>query len=240
MVQVQFSIAVVNVKFSHKGAYFNSSDDNKYVKDNMYVGFKYTNGEVHGLEIKSNALEQLENWYINNLVSYGDKIDINAGFCGDRTPSTSQTEINNQGGTGTITTYYGAYIRLITNKAPSLKDCPNDDLYTTSGSSKGNESLTYPIGLISADEVALAGGAYGQTNYGYYLYTDQLYWTMSPFYFYTTSAYLFAVNSAGSISGSLVHNQFVNCTLGIRPVINLKNDVILSGSGTVSDPYVVE
>jgi len=69
------SIAVTEVKWSHKDAYWNSSTDNAYTKDNMYVGFKYTSGQVHGLGTKSNALEQLETWYQNNLVSYASKIE---------------------------------------------------------------------------------------------------------------------------------------------------------------------
>ena len=69
------SIAVEKVKWSHKDAYWNSSTDNAYTKDNMYVGFKYTSGQVHGLGTKSNALEQLETWYQNNLVSYASKIE---------------------------------------------------------------------------------------------------------------------------------------------------------------------
>ena len=47
------------------------------------------------------------------------------------------------------------------------------EVYTTSGSSQGNKALTYPIGLITADEVAYAGGVYGSSNSSYYLYTGQ-------------------------------------------------------------------
>ncbi len=133
---------------------FNSS-----YKNNAYVGFKYTTNNVHGTGTNSTILTALNTWYQNNLSSYADKIDGNAGFCGDRTPSTSSSSTNNQGGTGTTTTYYGGYIRLMTNKQPTF-DCPDGDLYTTKGSEDGNKALTYPIGLITADEVAYAGGVY--------------------------------------------------------------------------------
>ena len=39
-------------------------------------------------------------------------------------------------------------------------------------------------------------------------------------------------------NGNLGHG-YVNSSSGIRPVINLKADVGITGSGTSSDPYVV-
>jgi len=228
------SIAVTSVKFSHKDAYYYSSSDNAYVKDNAYVGFKYTVGTLRGLGTKSNALTQLETWYTSNLSSYASKLDINAGFCGDRTPSTSKTETNNLGGTGTTETYYGASIRLVANKAPMLTCAYASDLYTTSISTKGNNSLTYPIGLITADEVSMTGGLSGTLNPSYYLYNGQHYWTLSPYNFSGTSAGLFFVNSAGYLHSGGVSNSF-----DVRPVINLKSDTKFTGKGTTSDPYVV-
>ena len=136
---------------------------NANYNNNMYVGFKYTSGQVHGLENKSNALTQLETWYNNNLASYAIKIDTNAGFCGDRTPYTNTSGTASGGGTGTTTTYYGAYIRVHMNRAPRL-NCLIEDLYTISEANIGNKALTYPIGLITADEVSMAGGVYGTLN----------------------------------------------------------------------------
>ena len=212
---------------------FNSSWNN-----NMYIGYMYTSGNVHGLGTNSGIKSILDTWYQNNLATnYGDKIDGNAGFCGDRQPSTSSSTSNGSGGTGTTTTYYGGYIRLITNNEPTF-ECENDsDLYTTSGSNQGNNALTYPIGLISADEVAYAGVVAGTSNQNYYLYTNQYYWTMSPFSFSTSAgnAGVFAVYSNG-----IPNFQGTNVTNGVRPVINLKADVQIStGSGTSSDPYVI-
>ena len=129
---------------------FNSSYDN-----NMYVGFKYTSGQVHGTGTNSTILNTLNNWYASNLADEAKYLDGNAGFCGDRTPSTSSSSSNGSGGTGTTTTYYGAYIRLYnkgtSNSNPSLQ-CDSQDVYTTTDSSSGNKSLTYPIGLVTADE----------------------------------------------------------------------------------------
>ena len=109
------------------------------------------------------------------------------------------------------------------------------EVYTTSGSSQGNKALTYPIGLITADEVAYAGGVYGSSNSSYYLYTGQNYWTLSPYYFGGGYARMFRVYSYGSLG-----NGSVSDTNGVRPVINLKANVTISeGDGSSSNPYVI-
>ncbi len=213
---------------------FNSSYNN-----NAYVGFKYTTNSVHGTGTNSTILGELNTWYQNNLARYADDLDGNAGFCGDRTPSTSSSSINNSGGTGRTTTYYAGYVRYYGNTSltPTF-ECANDsDLYTTSGSSDGNKALQYPIGLISMDEVWYAGG-YTSTNQSYYLYTKQNYWTMSPSGFNASDnyAYVFAVWLDGDLTSWYVDNT----TPGVRPVVNLKADVQIStGSGTSSNPYVI-
>ena len=203
--------------------------------NNAYVGYMYTLNEVHGLGTDSGIKKILDNWYRDNLATnYGDKIDGNAGFCGDREPSTSSSSSNGSGGTGTTGTYYGANIRLITNKAPTF-ECKNDsDLYTTSGSENGNKALTYPIGLISADEAWYAGG-YISNNTSYYLYTGQAYWTMSPSWFTGSYASVFFVVDNGYLGSG-----YVDSAWGVRPVINLKADVTISaGNGSAGNPFEI-
>ena len=208
---------------------------NSDYNDNMYVGYMYQSNQVHGLSNSSTIKGILDTWYQNNLTSVADKIDGNAGFCGDREPSTSNTTSNGSGGTGTTVTYYGAYIRLVNSKNPTF-ECENEsDLYTISGSENGNKALTYPIGLITADEVAYAGGVYGSANQSYYLYTNSYYWTLSPSYFNDSNAGVFYVDLYGSLNISWVYSPD-----GVRPVINLKANVTISeGNGTSSNPYVI-
>ena len=202
---------------------FNSSSNN-----NMYVGFKYTQNEVHGTKTNSTILgtdtstdtKTLNTWYSNNLADDAEYIDGNAGFCGDRTTYSGS-------GTGTSTTYYAAYNRLENGNNPSLQ-CDSRDVYTTTDSSSGNKSLTYPIGLLTADEYVLAGSGNS------YLNTGQTYWTMSPSWYGSGYAYVFDVYSNGNLFASPVAH-----TLGVRPVINLRSDVPLTGTGTTSDPFKV-
>ena len=213
-----------------------------YNNNNMYVGYMYTSGQVHGLGTNSTIKGVLDSWYQTNIANkgYGDKVSTEAGFCGDREPSTSSSTSNGAGGTGTTQTYYGGYIRLVNStKSPTLKCKNNEDMYTVSGSSRGNKALTNPVGVITADEVAMAGGAYGQTNQSYYLYTNSAYWTMSPYYFdvggSNSWAYVFRVNSSGQLGGYWVSNAY-----GVRPVINLSTDVTAKlGNGTSSTPYEI-
>ena len=210
--------------------------------NNAYVGYMYTVGQVHGLGTNSGIKNTLDSWYQTNIAKkgYGDKVSTEAGFCGDREPSTNSSTSNGQGGTGTTVTYYGGYIRLVNStKNPTLKCKNNEDMYTVSGSSRGNKALTNPVGLITADEVSMAGGVYGQTNQSYYLYTNSAYWTMSPYYFdvggSNSWAYVFRVNSSGQLGGYWVSNAY-----GVRPVINLSTDVTAKlGNGTSSTPYEI-
>ena len=201
-----------------------------------YAGFMFTAGQAHGLGTSSTIKGVLDNWYNNNLKSYEEFISTEAGFCGDREPSTNASISNGQGGTGTIETYYGGYIRLITNKNPDLK-CKNDvDLYTVNESNKGNKALMYPIGLITADEVVMAGAVYKEVNEHFYLFNGLVNWTFTPANSFSTGNALGFRMGADGVLG----NSGVSYTGGVRPVINLVHDLEIIGSGTSSDPFVVK
>ncbi len=219
------SIVISNLKFNENN------------NDNAYVGLKYTIGELRGLSAKSNALSELETWYQNNLSSYTNKIDINAGFCGDRTPYADSEGTISGDGTGTTTTYYAGHIRLITNKSPVLTCTNNSDLYTVSSSNKGNKSLTYSIGMITADEISMSGGVWGVDNQSYYLYNGQSYWSLSPRSLLSNECGIFNVRTTGFLSGPDVNND----TVGVRPVINLKANTLFNtdSDGTITNPYIV-
>ena len=209
---------------------FNNSDDRS-----EYVGLKYTKESQYGTKENSIIYTALNTWYEENIniedEEYTNYIDTNAGFCGDRDMASGSTWSSQP----TRTIYYAAYERLDTNKSPSLA-CSTNNMYTATTSNKGNKSLSSPIGLITADEVAFAGGVYGQTNGDYYLHTGSYYWTMSPFYFNGFWAGVFSVSSSGRL-------YFINMnnTYGVRPVINLKaTTTISSGNGTAQNPFIVD
>ena len=211
---------------------------------NEYMGYMYTLGEAHGLGTSSTIKQANDKFYVSYLATYSEYIDTNAGFCGDRSALNNQSGV----GTGTITTYNKGYLRMV-RSTPSL-NCENtSDLYTHTSSSKGNKALTYPIGLITMDEVILAGtggGVFdGGSNYmpsspNSYLQTGNNYWTMTPAGSYNPFAYaywgadVFYVNASGNIDGGSSTGSG-----GLRPVVNLRSDVTISGEGTIESPYKV-
>ena len=177
---------------------------------------------------------KLDNWYKTNMTSYTSKL-ADETFCSDRSISS---------GTGYKTdsyTFYVAYNRLQDNKKPSLKCSQNNDKFKMSNESA---KLDYPVGLILADEVALAGGrSYYNGKYSpnsnYYLYNGKYYWTLSPSYFnpYYSGAYVWYVLP----SGSLCPWDYVTASMGVRPVINLRADTLITkGDGSALNPFVVE
>ena len=204
--------------------------------DNAYAGYMYgaagstSYEETHANTNDSAIKTVIDAWYEENLLDNYSTYIADSGFCGDRSLSSGN-------GYGTSSTNYGPYNRLYTNKTPQF-GCPqNNDLYTTSSSTKGNKALDYPIGLITADEVAYAGGVYVTVNTNYYLYTGANYLTMSPNRLFGIGPSEWYVYSNGYLTSSVV-GVF---SAGIRPVINLKSTVeITSGNGTSSSPYVIK
>ena len=207
------------------GTQIGSSVFNSLSNNNMYVGYMYQSGRLHGLQNSSAIKEILDSWYQNNLLENAVYIDGNAGFCGDR-------RVTSGTGTGTSETYYQSYTR-INNSDPSLS-CEDADIYTTTDSSTGNKALTQPIGLISADEAMFAGiPKWNNNNNNNYLYTGQTYWTISP-----TRA-IFDADVFYVDSGTIRYGNVDWTAPGVRPVINLRADVALTGSGTTTDPFKV-
>ena len=214
------------------GTQIQTSAFNSSYNHNRYVGYMYgsSNSDYNSTHTNTNPStikRKLDTWYSKNLASNSDKIDGNAGFCGDRRVSSGT-------GGGTSSTDYQPYTR-IRNSSPSLS-CEKADIYTIDEFEHGNGALTYPIGLISADEAMFAGIPYSGTNQNNYLYTGEFYWTMSPSDYPSANdgAYVFGVNDRGNLG-----RWFVTYTSGVRPVINLKSAIAISGSGTTTDPFKV-
>ena len=175
----------------------------------------------------------IDTWYKNNLANYTSKL-ADETFCSDRSIASGSGYLT------TPTTIYGAYNRLQNNKKPSLKCSQDNDKFKMSNESA---KLDYPVGLILADEVALAGGR-GYYNGGYspnsnyYLYNGKYYWTLSPSYFASFSSYAYVWHVVPS--GSLYPGISLRDSLGVRPVINLKADTLITkGDGTSLNPFVV-
>ena len=198
---------------------YNSSYNQSY-----YVGYTWTSAQRPSSQNSGTASTikgVLDTWYSTNISGKGldDKVVSSPGFCNDRNTASGSNWVSS----GT-TFYYAAYGRLVSAKTPTLECSNTNDIYTTK------------VGLITADEVSMAGGVYGTSNSSYYLYTGQYYWTMSPSGFTSTgTARVFCVISTGNLS-----SHHVAYARGVRPVLNLSANVtISSGNGTSETPYVV-
>ena len=181
----------------------------------------------------------LDNWYKTNIAdkNYDKYVSKEAGFCGDKQVDKNAHPSHNGDGYGTNDTSYASYGRLHSNITPKQTQtptysCNTNDLYTVTSSSKGNKALTYPVGLITSDEVVYAGGFGGANNKLYWLYTNINYFTMSPYDYSGENAAVFIVNANGYPG-----RDNVTAIVGVRPVVNLASDVTFLGSGTTTDPF---
>ena len=208
-----------------------------------YVGYMYgdtdaTEEEAFTNKNNSTIKGVIDTWYQNNLSSYSEFL-ADEVFCNDRTLSSGSTYSLQPDSRGAFS--YAGRERLGTNKAPQLA-CPNlaRDGFTTATSSIGNKVLTYPIGLITADEVSLAGGVWHTDNSLYYLNTGQWYWTLSAYNWFWHRGLPNGESEVFVSDGSL-NSHLVNYSVGARPVVSLRTSTLVtSGSGTETDPYVIE
>ncbi len=223
---------------------FNLSDN-----DNTYVGYMYgtkgatTYASTHSNTNNSTIKEYIDNWYIDNLKEYSHYLEDTI-YCNDR----KVVNINNVGGmtltgdgTGTNESVYAGFDRTHVSHSPTLK-CENKNDRFTVSSDVGNSKLTYPVALITSDEVMYAGGVGADpatmtyiTNEEYYLYTGKHYWSMTPFAFAGGHAMVYCVSKNGIFENPSVGSG----GRAIRPVVSLKSDAISGGSGTMSEPFIV-
>ena len=194
-----------------------------------YVRYGTSSKEVAQTNTNDSTIKTyLDNWYKTNISgTENEQYLADNIFCNDRSFSSS----NAGTGAGVSKTYY-SWASWHTSKT-NLKCPQQNDAFTVSDTTNGNGALTYPIGLITTDEVVLAGGGRSASNNGYYLYSGSLYWTSSPSGFYGIDTNAMYVDNYGSAD----RNYGVGVTSGVRPVFNLKAEILLQGSGTATDPY---
>ena len=229
------------------GAYIGTSAFNETYNDSMYVGYMYgTSGFLENNRTNTNnstIKTEIDNWYAQNMTSYTKYLSTTAIYCNDRS--------NPAGGynTGENTIfYYAAYTRLNTNKTPSYDCTATEDKFTVD-SSIGNGKLTYPIALMTADEIAFAGGVYRKETSAWYYYNSAngsstgsaWWWLLSPYGWSNGWAYVLSQSGSGAINTASLNFGSVKSTNGvIRPVISLKSNVVwLSGDGTATNPYQI-
>lgn len=161
---------------------------------------------------KNKMYETLDLWYRDNLEKYENNL-ISNRYCVD------DSIINEDG----INTYYGSKDRLVNNNYS----------YNCLGT-----IYTSRIGLLSLDEIIMAGASMTEQNQSFYLYLPNKvvsWWTITPRISDSKDITFFEITKEGKI-GESSGNYF----RGVRPVINLVKKTIVTGSGTLDDPYITK
>ena len=176
------------------------------------------------------AKKKIDEWYEANMTDYTKYLEDTV-WCNDR--SIYQLNSWDKDYTGTGSLRFGPNGRVNSSYNPTTTCSNINDSFTVS-SEKGNGKLTYPVALLTVDEINMAGGA-GFSNSSYYLYTGQTWWSLSPYYYYYNHAYGFRVGSAGYLN-----HYYVDNTGGVRPSVSLAPGMmVVNGDGSSERPYEV-
>ena len=231
--------------------------------DDVFFSLSLANGRTDYKEfLEDNTIDLETGRHVQNLYDSNAKTIIDAWYkakfegtteenlledtvwCNDRSLISNTHSLENY-----IDTYswllFGSGTRLVEPMldtsfyiSPSLTCNRKMDEFTVS-SENGNGDLTYPIGMLTADEIVLAGNVYVEgvdLVITYLTLPNHYFWTLSPY------GYIYRANGANMIivaAGAHANNSVVN-DAGIRPSISLNNGTyILSGNGSFENPYVV-
>ena len=240
--------------------YIGTSAFNTSYQDPMYVGYIYgTSGSLANNRTNTNdstIKTYIDTWYKNNLLTNYDKyISKTSIYCNDRSVQNNDYSTSNSFD-------YGAYTRL-DNYTPTYKCGGNgtdglfestqviSDKFSANTSGGGNGQLKYPIALMTADELAFAGGQgwtilsspyawYYTNSQGESITGSQYWWSLSPSDGGSSGAIVWDVLGSDN-PGDLYNYYFVQIGGGVRPAISLDSCVqIKSGDGTPESPYEID
>ena len=245
---------------------------NSNYNDNAYVGYMYgtpgsttydaTHKNINDSKIKT----VIDKWYDDNLKTNYANYLSDTLFCNDKTlVSNGIGGVTTQLGYGKNKTYYASSERLqystgttdITTLKPTFKcaeSATNDysrftvDVATLSNGNKTNGNLKYPIGLLTADEVAYAGAYKNyQESKTYYLYNSSItsdWWLLTSNHFDGTERFMSSAmpDIVYCSKGYFTYRSLSDYpSLAFRPSINLKAELLVGGGdGTSSNPYTVK
>ena len=182
-----------------------------------YVGFQYTTGSQRGTTTNSTIKTYLDNWYtkyFNENISTSRFVKTT--FCNDRNTSSTWASTDSSFD-------YAPLTRLSSSTPTPTFECNTADVVTNN------------FGLITADEIVLAGGKYGTDNSAFYLNNNIAYWAGSPYGFYVSYSYVFELHPFYGLDVDYVYSRYN----AARGVVSLSSESKLLGSGTYNDVYTV-
>lgn len=230
--------------------YFGNSSTIYYLNIGGYDDIESAKTAMFANTTNSNAKSTIEAWFeaenldghIAGTRNYEDDLEDTI-FCNDRSYYSGSLKSNNSNATpsgSTTTNYHGAYGRnevvVDDNYHPSL-DCANkNDAFTKDDTTNGNGKLAHKVGLITADELTMAGNGWSGYDTTAYLYTGQYAWSASSVNFHVNRAIEFSWDSD-------LGNGFVSTALGLRPLVSLKSGMEFADNGadgSATKPFIVE
>ena len=159
------SIRLLYVGTSHDTTDGNIGTSKFNISDNSpkYAGYKY--GEDTSLDtIRNNTTDStiktfIDSWYETNLTNYTKYLSTSAVYCNDRSLGTGQTY------SASADFNFAPYYRMDydtdgTSANPSYNCSDVRDAFSVENT---NAKLDYPVSLMTADEIAFAGGVANQT-----------------------------------------------------------------------------
>ena len=225
--------------------YIGESKFNSTENDPMYIGYMYgTTGSLENNRLNTNdstIKTYVDKWYKNNLTAYTKYLSNDAVYCNDRELALGVTY-----NTGNTRFDYAPTERLHTNKTPTYNCTNNKDAFS---GSNGEAKLTYPIGLMTADEIAYAGGKvfiklsspyawYYLNSVGESITGSTKWWSLSPRSWNGSVSIVWYVYGSG-FPGELNTFSVVD-SYALRPVLSLKSCIKYStGDGTATNPYTI-
>ena len=220
--------------------YIGMSAFNTTYNDPMYVGYKYgTTGSLENNRLNTNnstIKTYVDNWYKNNLTAYTKYLSNDAVYCNDRNLASGENYST------TKSFDYAPYERIYTNKQPTYNCTNMSDAFSVNNTSA---KLNYPVGLMSIDEMAFAGGvAYIKTNTSYAWFisnsagsqVSSSWWSLSPDGWNGARSCVWRWDS----DNAYLNIVDVGIDDAVRPVLSLKSCIKYStGNGSSETPYEI-
>ena len=214
-----------------------------------YVGYMYGNDDSSLLNARTNTNNStiktyIDNWYASNMTSYTKYLSTTAVYCNDRTEQTA-----GKYNTGSTEFYYAPYARAYKSYAPTYDCTEASDAFSVDNT---NAKLTYPIALMTSDEIMRAGGKGGTSltsPYAWYynnganasITNSTDWWLLSPgdwntlFGLWADVFVVRGTNNPGSLNFPIV-----SAAVAVRPAISLKSCTLYNaGDGSANAPYTI-
>ena len=227
-----------------------TSKFNTSINSPKYVGYKY--GEDTSLDtIRNNTTDStiktfIDSWYQNNLTNYTKYLSTSAVYCNDRSEGTGQTY--NYTSSPSSKFNFAPYYRMDydTDGAAANPSYNCSDIRDAFSVDNTSAKLDYPVSLMTADEIAFAGGvSYTQmsTPYAWFISNSagskvsSDWWSLSPIRWDGSYARVWGWN----FGIAYLSNVNVGVASAVRLALSLKSCIKYStGNGTYNEPYEIK